>query len=179
LEELPQGEQIFAGVNFKVGDAYIQLAGKVLTAIGELPNLPERVEGIKVNRSFTRLYILHANQWGNFREVVDGTIIGHYVVHYEDGSVETIPIVQGENVRDWWEREDQAVTRGTVAWRGYNRQLRVGRSVTLRLYLAWWYNPHPDKQVDSIDFMSTKTTAAAPFCVAMTVEEPLADRTNP
>ena len=33
-----------------------------------------------------------------------------------------------------------------------------------------WENPHPDKRVSAIDFIST-TSHAAPFCLAMTVEQ--------
>jgi hypothetical protein len=33
-----------------------------------------------------------------------------------------------------------------------------------------WKNPHPDKKVISVDCLS-KLTSAAPFCVAMTIEE--------
>jgi hypothetical protein len=39
------------------------------------------------------------------------------------------------------------------------------------LYLSTWKNPHPEKTVGSIDYVSMKRNAA-PFCVAMTVEEP-------
>ena len=54
-------------------------------------------------------------------------------------------------------------TGGNPAAKQYN--------VELRLYLAVWKNPHPDKKVIDIDYVSTNTTAAAPFCVAMTAEE--------
>ena len=42
-----KGEQEFAGVKFKIGEALIQLAGKTI------PQRPEKVEGIPVNRRFT------------------------------------------------------------------------------------------------------------------------------
>ena len=41
---------------------------------------------------------------------------------------------------------------------------------SLRLYVTRWENPHPEKKVRTIDFISS-TTHAAPFCLAMTVEE--------
>ena len=34
-----------------------------------------------------------------------------------------------------------------------------------------WDNPHPDKNVISIDFVCPASSNAGPFCVAMTVEE--------
>ena len=41
----------------------------------------------------------------------------------------------------------------------------------LRLYLTVWENPHQEKTVASIDFVSAMTVAA-PFCVAITAEGP-------
>jgi len=51
---------------------------------------------------------------------------------------------------------------------GHNGAARR-HDITIRLYLMAWHNPHPDKTVTHIDFSSTNTTAAAPFCIAMTV----------
>ena len=48
-----------------------------------------------------------------------------------------------------------------IAWRDEN-SLRA-------LYLKSWDNPHPDKMIETIDFISTKKLAA-PFLVALTVE---------
>jgi hypothetical protein len=155
----------------------IQLGGRAIA----LSHMPVRVEGIVVNRPFTRLYILHANQYGNAGDVYDGALIGRYEVHYEDDSMETVPIVQGEDVRDWNDAGDKRdVTRGRIAWIGADACVRGSKFAFIRrLYLAVWENPHPAKKVVSIAFSSTKTTAAAPFCVAMTVEGPPAHGNKP
>ena len=34
-------------------------------------------------------------------QVAEGTPIGEYTVHYDDGSVASIPILYGRDVRDW------------------------------------------------------------------------------
>jgi hypothetical protein len=88
LDTLPQGEQTLSGVKFQIGDGLIQLASAVR------PEWPTTVEGIPVEGKFVRLYLLHATQRGD-SEAKDGTLIGRYVVHYEDGKRETIPIVYG------------------------------------------------------------------------------------
>src|SRR5207245_7904960 len=54
LGELPTGEQALAGVKFKVGESCIQLGSKRLT------DKPENVQGIKVDKTFTKLHIIHA-----------------------------------------------------------------------------------------------------------------------
>jgi hypothetical protein len=162
LSELPQGEQRFAGVKFKVGKSLIQLAGQNYQA------KPDKVEGIKVGQGFVKLHILHAAGFGY--KTADNTVIGKYLVHYNDKTSETIEIVHGKDVRDWWFYADSpGVSRGKVAWVGSNRHAKNSNG-KIRLYLTTWKNPHPKKKVLSIDYLSTKSTLAAPFCVAMTVE---------
>jgi beta-galactosidase len=166
------GEQTLEGVKLKVGDGVIQLGSKVLT------EQPEKVEGIKVGKKFAKLYILHATGYGGGPNapgsqwyVEDGTDIGEYKVHYDDNTTETIPIVYGKDVRDWWSRADEeAPSRAKVAWKGDN-DLAKQYDCRLRLYLTTWKNPKPDKKVVAIDYVGRKDdTVAAPFCVAMSVE---------
>ncbi len=166
LAELPRGEQTFGGVSFRIGRKLIQLAGT------NLPTAPAKVEGIPVDRKVARLYVLHATQWSSATDVKDGTAIGEYQVHYEDDSTASMPVVFGEDVRDWWNNDQgKPTTRGKVVWTGGN--IATDRNnVTLRLYLGVWENPHPDKKVTSLDYISTNDTICAPFCLAMTVEEP-------
>jgi hypothetical protein len=91
--------------------------------------------------------------------VAEGTLIGEYLVHFEDDRVETIPIVVGQDVRDWWDRDNsKEVTRGKVAWTGVN-EASLKQNKNLRLYLTTWENPKPDKKVVSIDYVSKKTNA--------------------
>jgi hypothetical protein len=104
--------------------------------------------------------------------VPDGTLIGLYKAHYEDGSSEAIPIVYGEDVRDWWFAPDQkGVTHGKVAWEGDNKCAKA-YGFRLRLYLGTWANPQPKKTVTRIDYLKEGQTPAAPFCIALTVEDP-------
>ena len=63
----------------------------------------------------------------------------------------------------------KTANRAIVGWEGTNPQgAQQGKS--LRLYVAMWENPMPGKLVAHIDYISAKTRAA-PFCVAMTVEQ--------
>jgi hypothetical protein len=171
LASLPKGEQEFKGVKFKIEDGLIQLGSKLVE------DQPDKVEGIKVDAKFTTLNLLHAtgygggpNQEGNPGFVADDTVIGKYVVNYDDKTKEEIEIVYGKDVRDWWFITDEkGVSRGKVAWTGENEH-SAKYEAKIRLYLGTWKNPHPDKKVTTIDYISTKETAAAPFCVAMTAE---------
>jgi hypothetical protein len=129
--------------------------------------------------SESKLHILHAtcfgggpNKEGNPWFVKDGTTIGEYRVTFEDKSAVNIPIVYGEDVRDWFYVGGEMETaRGKVVWKGENdRATAVGAKI--RLYMTTWENPTPDKKVVSIDYLGKKgETVAAPFCVAMSTEE--------
>src|SRR5262249_31484244 len=126
----------------------------------------EKAAGIKVGATFARLCILQATHW----DVTKGTLVGSYTVHYVDNSHETIPIVFGKDVRNWWYSEGaKEPGRAVAAWHGENDEAwRCNRK--LRLYLSIWKNPYPARKVASIDFASTNA-GVAPFCVAMTIEE--------
>jgi hypothetical protein len=160
LAELPRGEQKFAGVKFHIGGGLIQLAST------NVQNKPDKVEGIAVGQNFARLHILHATGY----KVPDDTVIGKYIIHYQDKTTATIEIVYGKDVRDWWDNQDRnEVTRGKLAWTGKNAAVKANNA-SIRLYLMTWKNPQPKKKVSHIDYVSTRTTGSAPFCVAITVE---------
>jgi hypothetical protein len=169
LEQLPKGESLFEGVKFKIDEKLIQLGCKYIE------NKPDKVEGVEIGKKFNKLFILHATGFGAFGNpgdplyVNDSTAIGKYTVRYEDKSEVIIPIVYGEDVRDWFNHDtSKPVTRGKVVWEGENAFSRQF-SAKLRLYRTEWKNPHPDKKVVSIDFEREGDSPAAPFCVAMTI----------
>jgi hypothetical protein len=165
LKEVPQGKHDFAGTKFKVGEKMVHVRAE------SKPELPEKVEGIKVGARFDKLHILQSTEFGEMPvKVEDGTAIGAYVVHYADKTEETIPIVYGEDVRDWWDSMmyGNKLKRAKVAWRGKN-SISAENGCEIRLFSEAWTNPHPDKMVATIDVVSKKT-ACAPFLVALTLE---------
>jgi WD40 repeat protein len=175
--KLPKGEQVLGGVPFKIGEGFIQL-GK--TSIPAFPpnrpvEMPDKVEGVKVGWAFATLHILHATDFGGAKAnepwyVADGTRIGEYRIHYEDGVEKAIPIVYGVDVRDWWD-SSRSVTGGKVAWEADTglASVSTGAPIRLRHYLTTWKSPRPDIKVVSIDY-ARKNMVVAPFCVAMTTE---------
>jgi hypothetical protein len=167
--DLAAGTRVLAGVEFQIGDRMIQLQGQ------QVPQMPPSVEGIPVQRRIVRLYILHATQFGTKeRDVRDGELIAEYRVRYADRDMETVPVVVGQDVRDWWAVDRSQVSRSQVAWAGSNKAVLKNNGY-VRLYLSTWQNPHPEKTVACIDYVSMKSKAA-PFCVAITAEEPPAAR---
>ena len=67
-------------------------------------------------------------------------------------------------------RRPEPVSRSQIAWVGNNKASLAAHSY-VRLFLSTWQNPYPEKTVESIDYVSTKSSAA-PFCLAITAEEP-------
>src|SRR5205823_10907613 len=103
--------------------------------------------------------------------VKDGTTIGAYVVHYEDGTTAEIPLVYGEQTRDWFFVEGEAEPSKTkVAWTGEN-EFATSVRAKIRVYRMTWENPKPDKKIATIDVTGRKDeTVAAPFVIAVTAE---------
>ena len=133
-----------------------------------------------MGKKFAKLHVLHATGYGRGNSddgqeddpgvIKDGTRIAEYKVRYDDGTSETIPVVYGQDVRDWWFTEaSKGVSRGKVAWKGDN-ELAKGFDIRIRLYLTTWENPDPNKTVTAIDYVKTGDSVAAPFCVALTLE---------
>jgi hypothetical protein len=162
LVELTSGKHHLLGLPFQIGDGVLQLGSTFL------PEMPARIE-IKVGRKFTKLHVLHATAFG----VNEGQVtIGNYTLHYEDGTKQTIPIVNGKDLCGWWKRpEAPDPSPAKVGWEGSNQYVKQA-GARLQLFVSTWENPHPDDTVVRIHFASAMTKSA-PFCVAMTVAEPL------
>lgn len=162
LASLPAGLKTLGGVKFRIGKRLIRLGNE------KVNEKFQKVEGVKVERMVGKLHFLH----GTEHNVPDGTIIGKYVVHYADKTKAEVEVAYGRDVVDWWAYPDQAaLTTGKLAWEGENEPAKT-YNAKIRLYLMTWKNPHPKKQVVSLDFVATATTTqAVPFCVAITAEK--------
>ena len=157
MRELPPGEYGFNGIPFRIGKRFISLGGE------RWPERPLRKQGIAVDTTLAKLHFLH----NAFYETDNAVRIGEYRVHYEDDSTELIPLVYGHNVSSW---DYVQLGSGPVAWVGTNPlSRRQTRWVFLRRLT--WTNPHPEKHVSSIDFISAGKKSV-PFCVAISVEAP-------
>jgi hypothetical protein len=169
ISDVKKGERTLGGVPFSIGNGFLHLGSKVAK------DRPDKIEGIKVDKTCVKIHILHATQYGNAAEgetqyVADGTKIAEYKIVYADDSTETIPVVYGEDVRDWWfTPNSKDVKRGKVVWKGDN-EMAKGLDSRIRLYLTSWDNPHPDRKVATIDYLRVGDSAAAAFCVAITLE---------
>ncbi len=169
MEGLPSGSQKLGGVDYQTGPKLLQLGSRVFA------DYPKGLTGISVGKTCRAIHFLHSSQGGAFtqpghsKHENDGVEVGRYVVHYADGTQETFPLVYGQELRGWWDWDNNTpTTNSQIVWTGNNPAAqRNGRKI--RLYWAVWENPHPEKPIQTIDFVSSGAKAA-PFCLAMTLE---------
>ena len=160
LTTYPEGLQKIAGIEFDVR-GLVHLTSKNFP----IP-FPEKVENIVVNRQCDSIHFLHGAQ---IAAALDSRIAS-YVVHYDDGLTNEIPVVYGKDVRTrWFDRDHKAEFQNpATAWTSPPDQVGTTRQ-SLRLYVTTWKNPRREARIRSIDFIS-HMTPAAPFLVAITVE---------
>src|SRR4051812_6805906 len=60
LASLPTGEQTLEGVKFKIGEGMIQLDSPFFK-----DDKPDKVEGIPIGKTFAKLHIVQATQFGS------------------------------------------------------------------------------------------------------------------
>jgi hypothetical protein len=161
LGNLPAGVQEFGGVKFDVRGV-VQLSGRA--AAEQLTvRFPQTVPGIAVNRKAAKLHFLHACGWASEA----GTVVGHYVVAFANGEQREIPVVYGQDVRDWWTQPEEAAGTARSVWSGPN--LANPNGPPKQVYLTSWENPLPDVAIKSLEYRSTMSNSA-PFLIAVTAE---------
>ena len=149
-EQFPVGTNFFAGIPFAVTDpnandgrGCIGLKSQAVPPASRHYDLyPEKVEGIAVECKAQMLHILHATAWGDV-----GVNYARLIVHYADGQTESIDLVTGRNVADWW--KPQEVPEARIGWTGGNESCS-----SIGAYVFNWENPRPDQPIQTIDFIS-------------------------
>jgi hypothetical protein len=159
LDVLPPGLLELGGVVFDIR-GIVQLSGRDLERAGG--RYPHRIAGIPIGQTCRQLHFLQACGWDS----PEGTTIATYHVHYANGQEQKVPVVYGEDVRDWNTAGDPEteLTRGTVVWSGTNKA-----RVLVRLFKSTWLNPFPEVEIVSLDYISAMDDAA-PFLIAITAE---------
>lgn len=165
------GETVAAGVPFRIIDPEKNNGKSCIVLCGTArPYFPEAVRGIKVDGHFSRLFFLHTTAWGN------SNLCACYRIRYEDGSHIDYPMAGQQNVADWWFQWDLPKARlGIMA--GSGSGVRSGGT-----FVAEWVNPHPEKKIRDIDFLSMRawhaeninylpTKESVPILLAITGEE--------
>jgi hypothetical protein len=160
LAALPSGVQTLGGTRFDI-------RGVIQLGTSDLPVVfPKQVSGIRVAQKCRRLHFLHAVSL-----LYNGKLInGFYVIHYADGQVHQIPLVNDQQIADWW-RSPESAKRPSDAkevWTGQNEAATAYEKV-LCLHRYTWENPRPEIPIATLTFDSGPEPRA-PFVVAITAE---------
>ena len=153
--EALRDKQLFRGVPFDVIDQKSNSGKSCIVLRGELRReFPAEVTGIRVGRRATRLYFLHTAVFGTTPKTAE------YVIHYADGTTETVPLRGRFEIADWW--APRHLDNALLAWSGVNPASKQNVGV----YAFEYRNPHPDKEITTIDFRSEGN--AVPVLLAIT-----------
>lgn len=89
--------------------------------------------------------------------------VGAYVLHYEDGSFESVTLKYAINIANfdglntWWDESPRGLSmpRARLAWVGQLGVPESPRHVFASLYELEWRNPFPEKRVRAIELRAT------------------------
>lgn len=124
------------------------------------------VKGLPLPSRGRRLHFLHGAQYANQIETAQA---GRYRLHYTDGTTADLEMRAGRDIGDWWSSVSSVPCEvAAVAWEGDNRWAQLNQC-RIRLYHRTWDNPHPEKDLTSVDLMA-EGNIIVPFVVAITVE---------
>ena len=154
LSSVPTGESQLKGDLFKIGPSAIRLA----SALDSDRAYPERVE-LAVGLKARSLIFLQTCAWTDRAR----RKIGAYKINYADGSSETVDLAYGFNVVAW--NDPRSLGGADKVWQGRTKD---GEKASLVRFA--WDNPHPDKEIVSIEFSSTRTEAG-PVLAAVSAME--------
>lgn len=157
---VPRFRQTFANVPVDIGGRILLWGERNQTVNNQI--FPDKAEGIVIGRKFETLY--HCT----FFQAEPGTAVYDVVFRYADGTSAQDDIRYGDDVRDWYGHRDEdpfgpTAKRSVLAWDGDSFIVSGmdGRRVQpLRFFITGVDNPHPDREVKTIDFVTRKSTAA-------------------
>ncbi|MGD0816525.1 MAG: carboxypeptidase regulatory-like domain-containing protein [Verrucomicrobiota bacterium] len=169
------GRKQFDGLPFEI-DGQAILFGRSY-ASREGTNYPERLEGIRIGRKFDELHLIHYCAWLD----TDGSAVARIRLNYADGSKYEYQILYGGQVRDWFlqiteEKEQVADPNTKICWRSTGTNTPMG---SLRLFKTTFKNPHPQKIVDSMDVISTRSQGSYVLVAATVAQRDPARSTTP
>ena len=92
------------------------------------------------------------------------------MVHYEDGGLEEIPVLYGDDDSRLVDHQEPAGGgRGKVAWQGDNATAK-SYGHRLRPLSGPGRIRQPEKTVTEIDFVKGDDPTTSPICIALTLE---------
>jgi hypothetical protein len=156
FQNLPDGEQAFAGVTFHVAPDAGSTPNVVSVRGHSADVAEEQVLGIPVGRAAARLAFLHNYHLADAKGTQRGATLFTYRVRYADDSVAEIPVRLGQEVDDWLGGENALadLSAARLAWSQPVIKRRGAQHI--RLYAMEWENPRPTVEIASIDLVNAQ-----------------------
>jgi hypothetical protein len=126
---------------------------------------PLSVSNIVVGLTCRTLHFLQ----GAINAEAPGTPIGQYVIRFQDGSSESIPVVYGRHVLTWKDVPNEDLLKRSVTWSVPSATASAAPAEQHFAYSHTWINPRPNVVVVAIDFISAEKLSA-PFLLALTAQ---------
>ncbi|MBD3173837.1 MAG: hypothetical protein GF320_01545, partial [Armatimonadia bacterium] len=173
LSRLPLGEQRMAGVTYEIRDFETSPLEHAITlqGLGGI-DAPASVT-IPVGQAADALFFLHT-WWRHGNDPPGGDeeapIVFEYVVQYEDGRSEVVPVHHGRGVAHWVTDEPKGLRDAMVAWEAPLE----GTDERAVLYSMQWTNPHPESVIDSVELRYNPDVGGrwgAPVLLAVTAAQ--------
>ncbi len=156
-------------------DGLVQLQGKISPHEEDVYRAP-RMEAfvwqrtsLPIHRRMSKAAWLQGTVWEGRKGETAGQLIWRYV----DGSSEKTPIIYGiTTARFWTDARQKSQERDfpEPVWSAEETKAEVGIDRTIRVYRQEWSNPHPDREVATLDFVSDPACYASPFLLSLNIE---------
>jgi hypothetical protein len=171
MAALPTGVHTYGGVPFDV-QGLVQLNGPSVQTGKKL--WPLEVKDIAIGHPFKKLHLLH----GAFHIDGPGAHIpfAKLILHYADSSQEELELAGGTHALRCTSQSVPPMLslleapQTELGWLGSNPYLKKSNpGASLHLYRTTLDNPKPNKQVTTIDYLSTMVNPG-PFMAGLTIE---------
>ncbi|MBI5723458.1 MAG: hypothetical protein HZA50_05830 [Planctomycetes bacterium] len=176
MSSLPVGEQKLAGVSYNILDFRTSPVPSCIMLQGYGAAAKDKeVKDIPIKQKADALFFLHTfnpkNEtvnWSKDRRITAPPVAFKYVITYADGKTADVPVVWGQGVGNWREKEPGPLMGSVIAWVGPIEKDTEGRKAVL--YSMQWDNPRPDAEIASVDVVygDDKDKWGAPSVLAIT-----------
>ncbi len=140
----------------------IQLGGEPPRGRGV--EYPKSAGPILVGQTCEKIHLLHA---ASQNADITGNLAGTLLIHYTDGSTESLELIVGDNSVDWLTETPQKRPTDPNTHFTFETQRPDGWFV--KVLHTTWANPFPERQISNFRFISANEEAA-PFLLAITLE---------
>ena len=183
VRALPAGRRTFGGIAFHISDFSTSPVPSVFMLSGEGSEArTDRIRDIPVNRMADTLFFLHtacagseARRWEQDsarahrenRAIPAPPAMLTYLVRYADGSEERVPVLYREHVSHWLTEQPRPLPGAALAWVGPQ-----DKGAQAAVWTMAWNNPHPDREIRSIDLIAHPRSGAAAVFAISTARKP-------